>query len=329
MTPATHGANALDDTWTPVTIPARYPRPLALVRLEDFPRQVVAEGGTPLARLARGWAKGRIGRREVKRATGARQVSVLLDFAATYGNRPVANMSRADIERWIATRAHLAIGTRRYEVATLRQFVKWLQLDRHLRHDPMVGIHNPTPPRRVPRALPRTDIDALWAVLPDARARAIIALMRYLGLRRAEVLSIQVGDWDREANTMRVTGKGGHERLVPVTGRAAQALASYLAEAKIKAGPLIRRNDGSGPICNSHLGKLVAGWMTEAGVKTAAYDGRACHSLRHTLASEIADVEPDLRVVQMILGHASLSSTQVYLRHSSMAKVRAAMEAAE
>lgn len=284
-------------------------------------------GGTPMGRIAYGYIKGRIDRREIKRLTGYRNLGVLRGFCDSFGNRPVSNLSRRDIEVWMAKRSSLSAGTRLQEVATLRAFCRWLQRERHIKHDPMMDIRNPRVPRTVPRALSRDEINALYAVLPDNRARAIFALMRGLGLRKCEVLSVEVGDWDRGAATIRVKGKGGHERIVPVTEHETVALEAYVAETGVRAGVLIRRLDGTGPLSSSRLHEIMREWMETAGVKHRAYDGRACHSLRHTLASEVADVEPDLRVLQQLLGHVSLSSTQVYLRNATLAKVRAAMEA--
>lgn len=282
---------------------------------------------TPLRKLVELYATGRINRREVTRATGTRQRSVLRSFAASYGHREVKQLSAVDVERWIGERApHLAPGSRRYEVATLRQFMQWLRRERHIRTDPMLNVKNPKVPRRVPRALSRDETARIWEALPDDRARAMFALMRGLGLRRCEVLAAQVGDWDQTVKTLHVTGKGGHQRVVPVPDVVAVHLARYLAGARITAGPMIRTLDGTRGISNCYVGVLVRQWMELAGVKTGAYDGKAAHSLRHTLASEVADVEPDLRVVQDLLGHVSLSSTQVYLRRTTIALLRSAMD---
>jgi site-specific recombinase XerD len=282
-----------------------------------------------MLKLARRYTAGRIERRDVKRVTAMRQHGVLARFAESYGRRDPKNLSRVDIERWIAERApHLAVGTRRFEISTLRQFCRWLQRERYVRHDPMLEIKPPRVPRRVPRALSSDQDAAIEAVLPDARAWAIYALLRLEGLRRCEVISLQVGDWNRDAHILHVTGKGDHQRDIPVTARAAQLLSEYVRETGANAGPLIRKNHGRGPISNSWIGILMRGWMEEAGVKERPHDGKGCHSLRHTLASNVADEEPDLRVVQDLLGHADLSSTQIYLRRAKLDKIRAAMESA-
>jgi integrase/recombinase XerC len=223
------------------------------------------------------------------------------------------------------SRAHLSPGTRRNELSIMRGFVAWLQQERHVRRSPLVGVRPPKVPRSVPRALTRDECDAIADVLPDARAHAIFVLMRRCGLRRCEVLGLEVGDWDRGAETLRVTGKGSHERLVPVPDDVTAALRVYVAW---PAGPMVRTLDGRRGISTSYLGRLVSSWMFDAGVKVAPWDGRAAHSFRHTIASEVADIVSDLRVVQELLGHRSLMSTQVYLRRVNLGATRSALDAA-
>lgn len=277
-----------------------------------------------LRRLAAQYVRGRVQRHEVLPSSAVRMRTVLASFTRSYGARPVSKMSPRDIQRWLESRAHVAAGTRRNEVVIVRGFVRWLQQERKVRADPMLGIKSPKVPRSVPRALSDAEMGRLWAVLPDARAHAIVALMVGAGLRRGEVIALQTGDWDRDSHTLRVVGKGGHTRLVPAPRRVELYLHNYLVG--MKAGPLIRRLDGVSPISNNYIGRLMRTWLEDSGVKLAAFDGRACHSLRHTLASQVATRQPDLRVLQQILGHQSLTSTQVYLRHAEMDKLREAMD---
>lgn len=285
-------------------------------------------GETAMHRQARKYVSGRIARREVKRVTGRRQLGVLAVFCDAYGDRDVKMLGRSHIEHWMETRGHLAVGTRRYEVSTMRQFVRWLQRERIIRGDPMIDVRTPKVPRSVPRALERAQTEAIWGVLPDARARAIFVLMRWLALRRCEVIALEIGDWDRGAQILRVRGKGDHVREVPVTAAAALALANYIDSGSFVAGPLIRRLDGTGGISNCYVGVLMKHWMEAAGVKQRAYDGKASHSLRHTALNEVATAEPDLRVTQELAGHVHLSSTEVYLKRAHLSQIRAAMEAA-
>ena len=272
---------------------------------------------------------GRVRRGEITASTGLRTQSILLAFAACYGQRIIANMSRHDIERWLETRSHVSPATRRHEFSTVRYFVRQQVEAGRIRRDPTQGMRAPTVPRSAGRALSADEADRLEAVLPDTRARAIFALMRWMGLRRCEVLNLQVADWDRRGETLHVRGKGGHERIEPVPAWVAAPLSAYLAESRTVNGPLIRTHDGLRGISNSYLGRMMSDWMCEAGVKVAAFDGRACHSLRHTIASELIESGADVRVVQDLLGHQSITSTQVYLRRAGTARIREALETAK
>jgi site-specific recombinase XerD len=283
---------------------------------------------TECERLVLSYIRGRVGRREIRLNTAARQRSILLGFAASYGKRPINLLSRKHVERWLEDRQDLAPSSRRNEFQALRQFTRWLVVEHKIKTDPVATMKAPKVPRSVPRALAGDEVDRLLEVLPDARARLVIALMLRLGLRRAEVISLQVGDYDDRARTLTVVGKGGHARLLPVPGDVAGAIHAYMSERGWTNGSLILRADGHGGISNSRIGQMVRGWMEDAGVKTRPYDGKAPHALRHTLATNVAAVEPDLRVVQSILGHVSLTSTQIYLRHAELGKVRDAIERA-
>lgn len=280
------------------------------------------------ADMITGYVLGRVRRGEISASTGARVRGVLRGFARTLGRKPVAQLSRRDIERWMATRGHLAPGTRRYEFTTVRFFVRHLVTNGHMRRDPTMGMRAPRVPRSAGRALGRSETEAIEAILPDARAWAIYVLMRWMGLRRCEVLALELGDWDRRGEMMRVRGKGGHERDVPVPSWAAARLSAYVIETGATAGPLIRTLDATRGISNSYLGRLMTTWMDDAGVKRRALDGRGCHSLRHTIASEVAESGADVRVIQDLLGHVSLTSTQIYLRRAATARIRDALESA-
>lgn len=283
---------------------------------------------TPTWRAGWAWVSGRRKRAEITASTAARNLSIITSFADSYGHRPVDRLSRTDIERWQGQRGHLAPGTRRHEFSVMRSFCRHLAESGKIRRDPTVGMKAPRVPRPADRALTADQVETLETSLPDTRAKAVFALMRWCGLRRAEVLALQVGDWDRRAETIRVIGKGGHHRVEPVPAWVARPLADYLAEHGATSGPMIRTLDGARGISNSYLGRLMSGWMTDCGVKRAPGDGMACHSLRHTIASELVESGADLPTVQEFLGHVSITSTQVYLRRAAVGRVRDALYSA-
>lgn len=272
-------------------------------------------------------------RGEITDITVANQRSILNSFARSYGQRPVRNLARRDIERWMSSRSKCADGhsrspgSRRTDFSIVHTFVTWMLRERIITRNPMIDIPPPKVPRSVPRSLTADEVRKVWAVLPNLRARAIVVLMYSLGLRKIEVHRLQVGDWDRTAGVLTVTGKAGHQRGLPVTPTEAHHLNAYLESIASVGGPMIRTGDGERALGVGHMGHLMADWMRAAGIKRAPRDGKGCHSWRHTAISDLADVEPDLRVLQEFAGHIHLSSTQVYLRRITLAKVRAAMDA--
>ena len=230
------------------------------------------------------------------------------------------------VTRWMAG-LDVAPSTMRNRLSTVRTFSRWMVLHDHTSHDPTLGVRSPTEPSRLPRALACEDVGRLLHHCPDARARLIVCLMVELGLRRAEVTSVEVGDLDRRAGLLLVRGKGSRERWLPLTTTARSALDGYLAEHPATTGPLVRSYvDPHLPITPAHAGRLVVAWMRSAGVKVTARDGVSAHALRRTCASDVLDGGADIRQVQTILGHANLRSLDRYLRRPDAVALRAVME---
>jgi integrase/recombinase XerC len=164
-------------------------------------------------------------------------------------------------------------------------------------------------------------------VVGDLRGRAIVELMVGMGLRCIEVATVQVGDYDPRRRTMRVVGKGGHRRVLPVPAGTARAVDAYLQSGGITYGPLIRsKNDPAAGITPLYLSTMVSRWMRAAGIKGARFDGVSAHALRHTCASDVLDRSGSLVVVQEMLGHADLNTTRIYLRGAGLDEMREAME---
>jgi len=238
----------------------------------------------------------------------------------------VGDLDRAGLLRWMGT-LHMGPSSRRAYLSTVKVFLRWCVTEGHLETDPAAGLPRVREPRRVPRALPARSVRALFAICPDRRARAIVALMVGCGLRCCEVANLDLGDWDRDDASIVVRGKAGHERRLPVPGEVETALVEYLVDRGAAAGPLVAsvRPTGYG-VSAAYLSTLLGAWMTEAGIKHQPYDGRSAHALRHTCASDVFEGSMDLRAVQEMLGHQSLNTTAIYLRHADLRRLRVAME---
>lgn len=270
---------------------------------------------------------GRMRRGEITTSTVVQHRSVLHRLADVHGERPAGRFGPSTIRRWQEATAHLKPSTRASAWSAIVGFSRWLHLEGVIAKDPCVGIRAPRRPRGEPRPLETGSVAKLLAVAPDTRARAIIWLEVGLGLRRIEVHRLKVEDWLRRDQLMRVTGKGSHERTVPVISGAAKALDAYLSEWPATSGPMIRSTTNlSRSLSTSALSHYMATWMYAAGIKRAPRDGVNGHALRHTAASDVLDASGDLRVVQEMLGHRDLATSSVYLRRADIAKMRSAME---
>ena len=209
--------------------------------------------------------------------------------------------------------------TIRLEFAALRSFYRFLSERKGLAANPLVAVSLPKAEKRLPVFLTTTQIGALLRAPHEAkpekqapswmpwRDAAILELFYSSGLRLSELASLDVRDIDPYNETVRVLGKGSKERIVPVGEPALEAIQNYRQRAKVQSGPLfiskLRRRMGS-----SAIWALVKKYLRLAQIPVPA----SPHKLRHSFATHMLDAGADLRSVQSLLGHASLSTTQIY-----------------
>ena len=272
--------------------------------------------------LARRLKAGKINKRTAK---GLRYS--LRSFTASFGARPLDQLGKRAVERWMEQVGHLAPATRRNHLSAVRGFLGWMVDEGLLVENPALRVERVRQPRSVPRALRHQDLTRVFAALPDLRARLIITLMLEAGLRCVEVSRLDWEDWDPTAETITVRGKGGHERVLPVTSTLGRVLDAWSAEAGVVAGPVVRQvRRRNRRLSAETISTYVSRWMSSAGLKRGRWDGVSAHALRHTAASDVLDACQDLRVVQAMLGHQHLSTTSIYLRRASLGQMRDAME---
>lgn len=255
-----------------------------------------------------------------------RQVrSVLTLFAKAVHDPFPQTITKRHILEWLTVQ-QVAASTARNRLSMVKAFFDWLILQEVIRANPCAGIKPPRQPRAVPRALAKDSVAELLSNAPDARAELIILLMVQEGLRACEVANLERADVDETAGTLVVVGKGGHQRMLPLTRETAVALRRYLSEHPCAAGPLVRSYQRPKGLSAGYISNRVAKWMRDAGVKERAGDGVSGHSLRHTAATDVLRAtNGNIRVVQVMLGHQSLATTQRYLR-TYPEELREAME---
>lgn len=210
-------------------------------------------------------------------------------------------------------------------LAAVRGLHRFATRDGETPVDTAAGVAPPRPPRRLPRALP---VDQMIAVIEAAgstevdveparlRDRAMLELLYASGARAAELVGLDVDDVDGldhpDGGTVVLRGKGGKERVVPVGGPACEALGAYLTRARpalaLRGGPALFLNTRGGRVSRQTLWSVVSSAAERAGV-----DGEVSpHSLRHSFATHLLEGGADIRVVQELLGHSSVTTTQVY-----------------
>lgn len=271
---------------------------------------------------------GRRRRGEISTRTEKNMRSHLSSLERSFGRRPLDQLKRRAIERWLESVGELAPQTRRNMLGTVRSFCRWLVEEGVIDADPCAKVPRIRRPRTVPRALPTKDVGELLDALPDQRARAIVTLMVGCGLRCIEVARLTVPDFDPAARTLSITGKGGHERVLPIPEFVYVELRRYLDQVGVRlGGPLIQSSTNpSAGLSECTISTYVSRWFEAAGIKHGRWNGRSAHALRHTCASDVLDGGADLRTVQELLGHAQLSSTAIYLRRAHIGQLREAME---
>lgn len=223
-------------------------------------------------------------------------------------------------------------------LAAVRSFHKFLVREGDAPDDPAEGISRPKVPRNLPRPLTVDEVGALVSAPGDdgkpatLRDRAILETLYGTGLRISELVGLDLSAVDLEEGFLRAFGKGSKERIVPVGHTAAAAIEAWLpARAAVLARARRDRSDPDALFLNPRGGrltrqgcwKIVAGYGLRAGL-----GGRLSpHVLRHSCATHMVDRGADLRVVQELLGHASVSTTQIYTK-VTQTRLRAVYDAA-
>lgn len=217
---------------------------------------------------------------------------------------------------------HVALGsasTARTIVA-VRGFHKFMLREGLVDVDASSAVKPPTPAKRLPKALPLEDVEALLAAAGGPgttlakRDKALLEVLYGTGARISEAIGLDVDDLDFESGSVLLKGKGSKQRIVPLGSYAQEALIDYLTVAR----PALTSVKGSGPavFLNARGGRLSrqSAWtvLTKAAERAGIRSHVSPHTLRHSFATHLLDGGADVRVVQDLLGHASVTTTQIY-----------------
>jgi integrase/recombinase XerD len=238
-------------------------------------------------------------------------------LAAFLGKRRLAAAREAELFAFLAARKGRASSAARL-LSSLKRFYQYCLRERRVAADPTLKLE---PPRRVPRfpkTLSEADVEALLEA-PDVetprglRDRAMLELLYACGLRVSELVGLKLFAADLEAGVVRILGKGSKERLVPLGEEAVSWLKRYLVESR---ATLLRRRSAQALFVTERGAGMTrqAFWRNLKRYGARAIPGKALspHVLRHAFATHLINHGADLRAVQMLLGHADISTTQIY-----------------
>jgi len=248
------------------------------------------------------------------------------DFGAgSATSTPLAHVDSLAVRSYLASlhRARLASRSLARHLSTLRSFFRWACREGHLEKNPARALPSPRLPRTLPRAMTLPDTERLLTAEEDGpfpeRDRALFELLYATGLRVSEAAGLDLEDVDFTARVLRVVGKGNKERIAPFGEEAGDALAAYLpargerrrgsraAEADDDGEPLFVNSRG-GRLTTRSMARLLKRRLRAAGLPAEI----SPHALRHSFATHLLEAGADLRAIQELLGHASLSTTQKY-----------------
>jgi integrase/recombinase XerC len=258
-------------------------------------------------------------------AAYARDLAAFLDFLTVHrGEVPspalLGALSPADFRAFLAARA--GDGLKRSSTArglsVLRGFFRFLDRRGLVHNAALAGVRTPKLPKSVPKALAADEADLAIDHAPDVanqgwlgqRDTALLTLLYGAGLRIGEALGLTRRDAPVAPGTLTITGKGGKQRMVPILPQVAEAVRTYLAACPfaLRAEDPLFVGARGGPL---HP-RIVQGQMAKLRIALGLPDGATPHALRHSFATHLLAAGGDLRAIQELLGHASLSTTQRY-----------------
>lgn len=249
------------------------------------------------------------------------------EFLASRGIEDAGAVRETDVSDFLADlrsggegRPGLAVSSAARTLVAVRGFHRFLAVEGETPHDPAAAVAPPSQPSRLPKAIPVESVERLLEAAsvgdPPAslRDRALLEVLYGTGARISEVVGLDVDDLDLEGGVVRLFGKGSKERVVPMGRYAAESLSAYLVRARPE---LVRRGRGGPALFLGARGARLSrqsAWavLQETARRAGLGEHISPHTLRHSFATHLLDGGADVRVVQELLGHASVTTTQIY-----------------
>ena len=248
-------------------------------------------------------------------------------------DKPVTEIHAADLASYVESLYSQGMSARSIarHITTLRNFYRFLIQEGQVIEDPTEFLKQPRQWTTLPKYLNRDELDRLIAAPPvekstGLRDRAMLELLYATGLRVSELCRLPLAAVEREMGVLRVTGKGNKQRMVPFGEAAGQALDQYLGNArsrllKGRASKYLFVTARGGAMTRQSFWKLLRDYGLKAGIKRTLTP----HVIRHSFATHLVEGGADLRSVQIMLGHADISTTQIYT-HVAQRRLREVIE---
>lgn len=258
-----------------------------------------------------------------------------ITFLDTYSLTSVTEVRHTHIRAWIVDMMQHEVSARSVnrKLSCLKTYFNFLQKRQHIVANPMAKVVAPKMSKRLPTTVPERNLELLFDQMEwgsgflGVRDRAILELLYNTGMRRSELVNMKVSDIDFGSYRVKVLGKGNKERLIPFGKNLGDILRGYL-EMRAQTFPANIKHDlfltkKGDPLADSAVYQIVKKQLSFV----TSQDKRSPHVLRHSFATHLSENGADLNAIKELLGHASLSATQIYT-HNSVEKLKKVYEQA-
>ncbi len=244
-------------------------------------------------------------------------LAAFIDFLKEYqGKADILSVAREDIRAFVAVQSRLGYSMRtiRRRLSSAKSLFRFLCREERIRLNPARLVKGPKLSRRLPEVFTQSQVEGvLDGQFLLSRDRAVVELLYDEGLRISELAGLVIDDINFQVGEIKVLGKGRKERIVPLSSRAAEAVRAYISERGASSGYLFVNEKTGKPLGVRDLRRIVNYYLRQLPDAPAQNP----HALRHSFATHLVERGADLRAVQELLGHASLSTTQIYTHVSA------------
>ncbi|MFC2061343.1 site-specific tyrosine recombinase XerD [Elusimicrobiota bacterium] len=237
-----------------------------------------------------------------------RDLSGFLEYLKQKGLQPAKVLKKHIMDYLIMRRRSLSANSIARLIAAVKSFYNFLILDDMIKESPADDIETPKVTLKLPTVLTADEMEKLIESADNIRDRTMLELLYATGMRVSELINLKLEDIDLEEGWVRIFGKGDKERSVPVGKNILDIIKEYLKERKLIPSSFLFSKSSDKPITRERVWRIIKIYAVKAGIKKDVTP----HTLRHTFATHLLENGADLRIIQELLGHANIDTTQIY-----------------